>query len=33
VVTEDLPPHTIAAGVPARMIKEIEFKDPERDPE
>ena len=25
VVTRDLPPHTIAAGSPAKVIKEIEF--------
>jgi maltose O-acetyltransferase len=27
VVTEDLPRGVIAAGVPARVIREIEFKD------
>ena len=24
VVTQDVPPHTVVAGVPARVIKEIE---------
>jgi acetyltransferase-like isoleucine patch superfamily enzyme len=27
VVTEDLPPGVIAGGIPARVIREIEFKD------
>ncbi len=26
VVTKDLPPATIAAGAPAKVIREIEFK-------
>jgi acetyltransferase-like isoleucine patch superfamily enzyme len=25
VVVDDLPPHVIAAGVPAKVIREIEF--------
>jgi acetyltransferase-like isoleucine patch superfamily enzyme len=25
VVTRDLPPHTIAAGSPAQVLREIEF--------
>ncbi len=28
VVTQDLPPRVIAAGTPAKVIKEIEFKRP-----
>jgi acetyltransferase-like isoleucine patch superfamily enzyme len=31
VVTHDLPPGTIAAGAPARVIGEIEFRSPEPD--
>ena len=33
VVTEDLPPRTIAAGSPAKVLKEVEFKRPGEDPE
>ncbi len=29
VVTEDLPPRTISAGAPAKVIREIEFREPE----
>ena len=29
VVTKDIPPRSIAAGVPAKVIREIEFKEPE----
>ena len=28
VVTQDLPPRVIAAGIPAKVIKEIEFRRP-----
>ena len=29
VVTRDIPPYTVAAGVPARVIREIPPPDPE----
>jgi acetyltransferase-like isoleucine patch superfamily enzyme len=28
VITQDLPPGVIAAGAPAKLIREIEFKTP-----
>jgi acetyltransferase-like isoleucine patch superfamily enzyme len=32
VVTKDVPPGTIAAGVPAKVIREIEFREPGTEP-
>jgi acetyltransferase-like isoleucine patch superfamily enzyme len=29
VVTKDLPPGVIAAGAPAKVLREIEFRQPE----
>ena len=31
VVVDDVPPHTVVAGVPARVIKEIDASDPAQD--
>ena len=31
VVTKDVPPHTVVAGVPARVVKEIDNAEPRRD--